>query len=816
MIGECEDSLDTNSTYSPDAGPPPQLGFAPSLARVGTQQDLLSIPFTAEAPAAQSQHVASISSQLSSPCSSDLHGGSDADRAPVHKDPIGSAPIGRAAVNSARSRRPPVNKAPVDRDPIVSDPTGRHFVEGAAVDRAPFGSTHVAKASTNQGLVTRVELTHLPPQMGVAMIGARREHRPTEQHSRAEPAAQDGVADQDSEQSVVFEQSSASEAHTNVVQGIPKQQLQTSAGAQQAVTSAAADDGHQAGTAPVAARGAAATTQPPPQCLAATDMVQVGETHTAGSTGGPVVRRTKVKAKSKPRVLTGHGAKEPMPRGGVGLVKPVSRTVNLSKGHSRRAPQDRDVSTAKAGGKLHNARASEDGQPTLGRRSAKAERSRALPSTKAPLGIPVGSLPSTVRHMPVAAALSPRSVAKGGTAVWARAGNGSSRGTSAEPAVAHSGSAVVSHTAATASPRAAAATARAPSNSPRTAAAASRVPPTSPRATAFSPRSSPTRSPMPRGRPPFVSTTRKGIPEPSSACPMSPKSPRPAGLSPRRLATDLSTVIPPQRVRAGNPAVLSDQSQPMLPQDASTSAVLAPLHTSSLAEGHGRCGTSGCHQQAIRGAIQGSPWGQQEIIISPREGHPEAAPSKLCANSGHAGSVSDKAAKNDHDSTQLLPSEISNSSAQHQPPQGHSQRQLGSEASGCILDATHTHKQLRPQDSLQSPQHASLLQLTVADCLMSDGKVDSESEEDTASSISSMSHGPCQQSGVGMGVRQAGTSAWNQFPQQPDSVGSIAQLFMMRMRARAVLQVCATCTVDCRCLMVLLNREFVWTCIAEA
>ena len=818
MIGECEDSMDTNSTDSPDAGRLPQLlSLPPCSARVGTQQGLLSIPFTAGVLAAQNQHVTSMSSQPSSACSSDLQGGSDADRARFHKDPDGSAPIGRAAVDSACSGRPPTDMAPTDRDPIVSGPTGRHPMEGAPVDRAPFGSAPVGRASTDQGLGNRADVTHLPQQMAAGVHGIRRGHRPTEQHSRVEPAAEKDVADQDSEQSVVFEQPSASEAHTSVVQGIPTQ-LQRSAGAQQAVISAAAaNDDCPAGTAQTAVRGAAAMRKPPPQCQAATDMVQVAETHTAGSTGGPVGRRTKVKAKAKPKGLTGHGAKEAMPKGGVGLVKPVSRTIDLSKGHSRTAPQDSSVNTGQAGGKLHHAKASGDCQPSLGmRRSAKTRRSGALPSTKAPLGIPVGSVPSAATHTPVAAALSPRSVTRRGTSVWARAGNGPSRGTSAKPAAAPSRSAVVSHTTANASPRAAAnespraatasaraspraaaATARASCMSPRTAAAASTAPPTSSRATAHSPNSSPAHSPVASGRPPFVSTTRKGIPEPTSACPMSPSSPRPASVSPRRMDTGRSAVIPPQRVNAGTPTVLAEQSQPVLPQDADSSAVLAPLQTSTVAEGDDELGSSGCDQQSRWGAISGSLWGQQGPITGPREGYPGAVPAELCTDSGTAGSVSDIPSKNDGNSAKQG-GEMFTSSAQHQPPQGRSQRQLGSEASGCSLDAPHTHKQFRPGDSSQSSQHESLMQHTVADLQVPDGKANLESEEDSASSISSMSGGPSGQSGVGgLGVRQAGTSAWNQFPQQPDSVGSIAQLFMMRTRARAVLQVCAACIAAC-------------------
>ena len=150
--------------------------------------------------------------------------------------------------------------------------------------------------------------------------------------------------------------------------------------------------------------------------------------------------------------------------------------------------------------------------------------------------------------------------------------------------------------------------------------------------------------------------------------------------------------------------------------------------------------------------------------------------------------MSDEPAENNHKSLEQQMNTF-HSSAQHQPPQEASQRQLGSEASGCSLDTTPTHGQLRPRDSSQPPRHERLLQLNMAARHSSDSRLNSRSEDDGASSISSMSDDPCGQSGMGLGVHKADTSAWNQFPQQPDSVGSIAQLFMMRLRARAVLQV---------------------------
>ena len=233
-------------------------------------------------------------------------------------------------------------------------------------------------------------------------------------------------------------------------------------------------------------------------------------------------------------------------------------------------------------------------------------------------------------------------------------------------------------------------------------------------------------------------------------------------------------------------AVLNDQSQPMLLLDTRRTPVLASLHTNGLAEGDNF--SSGGVQSGVDEGIEGSWRARQGVIRGSWKGHPEAVTPKMHATSGTAGCMSHKPVGNSHNSAEQQ-REMLHSNTQHQPPREASRRQLGSEASGCSLDITYTHGQLRPRDSSQPPQHESLLQLPVADELSSDGKLSSELDD----GASSMSNGSYGQAGVGVGLHKAGTSAWNQFPQQPDSVGSIAQLFMMRMRARAVLQVCADC-----------------------
>ena len=228
-----------------------------------------------------------------------------------------------------------------------------------------------------------------------------------------------------------------------------------------------------------------------------------------------------------------------------------------------------------------------------------------------------------------------------------------------------------------------------------------------------------------------------------------------------------------------------------------TNAVPASLHSNGLAAGdnqssgfvqpgvqRGTLGSLRAHQEVTKGSLGGC----EATTKGSCEGHPKAAPSKLYATSNTAGSVSEEPAKTNHNSCKQQ-ERMFHISAQHQPPQEASQWQPGSEASGCSLDTAHTHGQPRPKNSSQPPPQESLLQLTVADKHSSDGRLSSESEDDGASSMSGMSNGPYGQSGVGVWGRKAGTSAWNQFPQQPDSVGSIAQLFMMRMRAQAVLQV---------------------------
>ena len=826
LIGDCEDSLDTNSTDNPDADPPSKLGLAPPLAQAETQQRLLSIPFSAGALAAQGQHVTGMSSQPSSACSSDVPGASDADRLPS-----GGLPTGNARVD----------RAPISRDSIESAPFGK-----APMGRALMGIAPIDRAPTDRAPVNRAQTAHLPRQTQEGIDGTRQEHRCAEQHSRAELVASTAESDddQDSEASAVFDQPPASEAHTNVVQAMPLQ-LHRSADAQQAVTLAAHDD-DQANTAPATAASAAATTENS-HLHAASDTVQVADECTAARTRGPAVGGTKTKAKFKPRASAGQGVKEAVQKGGAGPGKPAVRTTGLPRGHSNSAAQLSALNTAHNASKAQRGRASQECHRSFGRRSAKAGRSGLLASAVAPLGVPIASVPSAAMDMPVAAALFPRLAVKQGTAVPPTAGVEPARATSA-PAAAPSRPAIVSHTAAQASPGAAAASSRAShlspraaaqspkssathwltakspslppriaaqspksspaqrpeakacSLSPRAAAATSRGSSSSPRAAvrppARSPRSPISHSVMARGKPPFVSTTRSGIPEPASACPLppkSPRSPRPADLSPKRMGTDPSAVAQSQPVNTSDQAVLADQSQPMLLLDTRSNAASAILHSNGMAE-EDTYSSRGV-QRGVPEGIQGSLESCQGVTKGSWQGHFKADPSNLNATSGTAGRLSEKPAENDYGSFKQQ-RKVFHSSAHHQPPQEASQPQLGSEASSCNLDATHSHRQLRRRVSSQPPQHESLLQLTVADQHSSGGISSSQSEDDGASSMSSMSDDPCGRSGMGSGVRKADTSAWNQFPQQPDSVGSIAQLFMMRMRARAVLQVCADCTAD--------------------
>ena len=745
-----------------------------------------------------------------------MHCGPDADRAPSGQPAIGRTPIARA----------PVGRGPIDSAPSGRAPVDRTAIDCSSFDRAPVGSPPHVRASADRAPVNKAQATHLPTQLEAAVDSTRREDRCAEQHSRAEPAATaaEDDNDQDSEQSGVFDQSPAPEAHTNVMRAIP-QQLYRSADAQQPVTSAAHDD-HQVNTASATAASAAATTEPEPsQFQAASNYVQVAEGLTAGSTRGPMGRCTKAKGRSKPRALKPRapwqGAKEPVQKGGAGTSKAVSRATGLPKGHSGTAAQPSAVSTAPTAHKLHHGRASQDCQPTSRRCSARAGRSGALSSAVVPLGVLTTSVPSAAMHMPVAAAISPRLAVKEGTAVPATAGFEPSPLTFMPAAASSRPAAGASPTAAAQSPKSFAArrpaakahflsprtAAQSPrssqtqqpkahSPSPRAAAATSRGFPTSPRAAARSSRSPPTHPPEVSRRPPFVSTIRSGIPEPSSACPLplkSPRSPRPADPPPKRMGTDLSAVAQTQPVSTSTHAVLGDQSQLMLLLDTRRNAVPASLHINALAEADKF--PSGGVQSGVEEGVQGSSRACQGVVRGSWEGNPEAAMRKMHATRGTAGSTSEKTAEHNHDSIEQQ-REMLHSSSQHQPPQEASQRQLGSKASGGSLETTHTHRQLGPRDSSQPPQHQSLLQLTVADKLSSDGKFSSESEDEGASSISSMSNGPYGQSGVGVGVRKAGTSAWNQFPLQPDSVGSIAQLFMMRMRAKAVLQVCADCIAD--------------------
>lgn len=191
-------------------------------------------------------------------------------------------------------------------------------------------------------------------------------------------------------------------------------------------------------------------------------------------------------------------------------------------------------------------------------------------------------------------------------------------------------------------------------------------------------------------------------------------------------------------------------------------------------------GSSEGHHRVIRGASGGC---QGDVKVSPGEPE-EAVPSRLHATSDTAGSLSDT--PHQSSSKQEMPCR----NLQDQHPREASHALLGLETSSCGSDVAHIHRQPKHSTPSLSPQDQRSPQLKVTSEHSSGSELSFESGADSASSISSMTDG-CR-GGSRVGGVKAGTSARSQFPQQPDSVGSIAQLFMMRMRARLVLQVCTT------------------------
>lgn len=317
----------------------------------------------------------------------------------------------------------------------------------------------------------------------------------------------------------------------------------------------------------------------------------------------------------------------------------------------------------------------------------------------------------------------------------------------------------------------------------------------SPRATAPSPGPSPSRQPGSRGKPPFISTTRTGNPQSSTASPLSPKSPRPGSLPPKRICTDPSAE---EALSVSSNVVVDGPPPGPLPDTPSKAGPSPGPHTGPQAEQTGA--SPGAVQGASRGSSEsvqvldrgsfrghdrvmgGSAQGRQGVMkVSARE-HEKAIPCK------HA-TIDAVSHLSDDPHQSSVKQQSSCRYVQHQPARQLSHPQLSLEASISGLDAAHTHRQLRHNTHSRLPRNESLLQLTVRSRPSSELSL--ESGEDGASSISSMTDGLC--GGPGAGLQKAGTSAWNQFPQQADSVGSIAKLFMTLMRAKLVLQVCTEC-----------------------
>lgn len=824
-IGECDSSSDTNSTATPNAAQPPQLGLSPPLAPARTQQDVQSASFPARAPAALSWPATSMSAERGSAHSRGHYG------------TLVPAAAHRAPATSSRAESTHLQQMTVATE------------KGAREHRCP---EHPSSSSSSSAVL------------------------PATATSEAD--------DEDLGQSGVFDQSSASDRHADMrhasMQEVPRaaaswQALPSLAAEQQAVTAAAAAVAagetaekelpqYRAASDRVEAfgEGLTADSMQMPCLPAASDRAEVAQRPTASSTGNPPGRSDpEGKAKVMPRASRAHGTREAARSAVTSLNKPASSMIRLSKAHSGRAtPHPSATYTGHAVSKLlHHAR---DAQtlPQRSRRTGQGggSRSRALSSAagpqagqagadrRLPQGTPGGLTARTSAAAPVAAApaagSSRRRAMRKSTGVSPTAMLDPSRAASAPAAASCSldavpytfasmlssitaspGAAGGTPTAAAASPGAAAASPRAAAASQRASAASSRSAPMSPRATAPAPGPSPTRQPVSRGKPPFVSTTRSGVPSSSTASPSSPRSPRPVSLPPKTTHTKACATEP----LSVSTNVVVDHPPPGLLLDNPSKAVPPGHHTGPQAEQNG--GSPGVVEGAIRGSSEsgqvidrGSSGGHDRIMEGSSQGHQgvmkvssgereEATPSKHAA-------IDTASRLSDERHQRSVKQKMHGRDVHHQPARPLSHPQLSLEASSSGLDAAPTHRQLKHGTLSQPPQNESVLQLTVRSQPSSDGELSLESGEDGASSISSMPDGFCGSSKAGLG--KAGTSARNQFPQQADSVGNIAQLFMMRTRAKLALQVCTECIAatfaGCCCMTMLYGQRGLWTHVGSA
>ena len=507
------------------------------------------------------------------------------------------------------------------------------------------------------------------------------------------------------------------------------------------------------------------------------------------ATGTPFASRATQQAVRSSKAhgkATGQGLRAAAPlQGGAGsLSRPASRATRLPKSHRSPASPASAAETAGAVRGLHQGKPLQTGKPAA--RAVKGlHQEKPLQTGKRPLArhsvmIPTGSAAAShhrdipgPEHVPSAPAVSldaaqsaqtdvsrepqialqeasvelPKSAdASSRSAATLDQGVAGDKGAAAVDARTFVRATAASQGAAPASPRAAVAV-------PRPSAASPKAVTLSPRATASSSRPVSAHQAAARSRLPFVSTTRIGkSSQPNTAHVSAPRSPTPAVLPAKRRCTAHSASHPKCKSlqEQGSKAEPVDQSQPVLLLDTLNSAVHTDLQPLSQTDNAGG------------------------------DAHQEVGP-KLHAQdvSGDTDVSAGQAAKQQS----LGQNRMQSSRA---PATRAWQSTAVFEASEHSSDMAGKHTQLAVAHSADSPAPESPLQLQLVNRQSSDGESHSESQHSSDFDGSSICFD--SQEELDGEAHKAASSAWDQV-HQPDSVGRVAQLFMMRVRAKLVFQV---------------------------
>ena len=495
------------------------------------------------------------------------------------------------------------------------------------------------------------------------------------------------------------------------------------------------------------------------------------------------VRSSKADGKA---LVQGHRAAASVQGGLGGLRRPASQATQLSKSH--RSPE-RPASAAQVPGPvkgLHQEKPLQTGRPAPDACKG-LHREKALQTGKRPLKHhsvkrPTGSAAAS-HHMGI---LGPEYL-PAASAMSLAAAKPAQTDASCEPGVALQEGPVASSRAATASSQSCAAlnegvaggqrvaaantrtSVRAAAASLETAPASPRVPAAVPRANAGSPKAATPSPKSPRSvsahqaaagsRLPFVSTTRSGQPsQPSSAHLSSPRSPMPAALPAKRRRTVFSASQPKSKSvkEHGHKALPADQSQPVLLLNNLNSAVQNESQPLSQTDDAGE----NAHQKAGLRLHAQHLFGDEDVSNGQAAQQQNVGQSKLMQGRR---APATKALQ----STAVFG---------------------GSEYSSDMADR---HTQLATTHTAHSPELVSPLQLQLqfVGGRSSDGESDSESQHSSGSDGSSTSLSGHER--LNAEAHKGASSAWDHFGQHPDSVGKVAELFMMHMRAKLVFQVSA-------------------------